>query len=162
MDLYKTSDERERAGLRTLLQNLNVILRVLGSREMIETEDYKLFCLDTYILFNKLFPWFEVSQSVHRYLAHGADVIAMNGSMGLAQLSEGPLESCHKVLRRVRLNLSRMTCLGDNLDDTYGRLWMHASPQVRSQRPKKREKNHTNTIENVDDELFKLFVQSSL
>ena len=159
LDLYKTANDRERAGLKTLLQNINVILRVLGSREMIEIDDFKSFCLDTYALLNRMFPWMKISQSIHRYLAHGSDLIALNGSMGLAQLSEGPLESCHKILRRVRLNLSRMTNLGDNLDDTYGRLWMHASPQIRHQKPKKRTKALRNNAEYSDDEFINLFVQ---
>ena len=131
LQLYKTKDEAEKNDLATILQNLSVILRLLGSRELIKVEEFGQFCLDTYVLMRRTFPWMKVNQSIHQYLGHGHQIIAMNDNRGLGQLSEAPLESCHKVLRRVRQNLSRMTSLDDNLTDNFGRLWMLASPQVR-------------------------------
>ena len=162
LDLYKTETDRERSGLRTLLQNFNIILRILGSRESIRTQEFGEFCLDTNLLFVDLFPWMEVTPSIHRFLAHGAQIIALNDGKGLGQLSEAPLESTHKVLRKVRLNLSRMTCLSDNLDDTFGRLWMHASPQIRSQKPPQKHRiSKSNRNVNDDDELLNYFIQDS-
>ena len=127
---------------------------------MVKTDEFALFCLDTYSFFNEMFPWMHVSQSVHRYLAHNADIIAQNGDQGLAQLSESPLESSHKVLRRVRINLTRMTGLGPNLQDTFGRLWMHSSPQIRHQKPPKKIYVKKKSDNDLDDELFKYFIQS--
>ena len=96
-------------------------------------------------------------QYTSRFLAHSADVIEMNNGKGLAQLSESPLESCHKILRRTRLNSARMTCLGDNLTDVFGHLWMYASPQIRHQSPKKNS-GHKMARSTSDDELLKSFI----
>ena len=70
---------------------------------------------------------------------------------------KGPLESQHKNLRRIRLNLARMTNTKENLTDVFNRLWSMSSPSVRSQKPppKKRRKF---TFDYVDDMIFQSFI----
>ena len=68
------------------------------------------------------------------------------------------MEGKHKQLRRIRLNLSRMTNTKDSLTDTFNRLWSLATPSVRSQRPKKKRRRREISLESADDMIFHSFV----
>ena len=45
-------------------------------------------------------------------------------------------QACHKIIRKFRLHLARMTNTKDNLTDCVTRLFLNSSPSMRSQRPK--------------------------
>ena len=71
---------------------------------------------------------------------------------------EGPLEGKHKQLRRIRLNLSRMTNTKDSLTDTFNRLWSLATPSVRCQGPNKKKRRREISLDSPDDMIFHSFV----
>ena len=113
-------------------QRLSIILRVLSSKRAIETDAFGQFCLDTYLFIIRSIPWARISPSLHRVLAHSAEKIALNGGVGIGELSEEPLESSNKLVRRYRERLARKTNLRDNLIDVFSRLWARSDPVIRS------------------------------
>ena len=144
--------------LKDLLMRYSVILRLINSRETIRVDKFREFCLETYIIHLETLPWMDVSPSVHRYLAHSADAILVNGGKGLAQISEAPLESLHKKMRFFRMNLSRKTNLSDILDDIYSRLWLESAPQLRKMKAKKRPAIVKILPNSLDDKLLQTLI----
>ena len=65
-----------------------MLYRVVASDRVIDVErlDQRLKALYTYILVE--FPWVRVSESVHSFLAHSAELIRNNDNTGLGSFSE--------------------------------------------------------------------------
>ena len=103
--LFKTDDETLKNEIRILHQNFEVILRVINSRDEVKVDLFAELCKETNVKLLEAFPWNTVTETVHRYLGHAAHCIARNNNHGLAQLSESPLESSHKMLRQAMLLL---------------------------------------------------------
>ena len=132
LSLFDVEGEQKEA-LRTLLQGYSVILRLLSSKnKLIDAERLDNFCRETYLLQLRTFPWATVSSSVHRFLAHGGEVVKRNGGYGLGHLAEDTLEVCHKKLRKWRDSLARKTSMEDNMVDVFRRLYVQSEPSVRS------------------------------
>jgi hypothetical protein len=70
----------------------------------------------------------------------------------------GPLESCHKDLRKYREHLARLTGIDDNLRDIAGRLYCRSSPILRSLKPKKKRRTRQNKPKSEDDKMVEDFL----
>ena len=57
-------------------------------------------------------------------------------------IAPGPLESCHKCLKRFKKYLSRFTGLGPHLKDVYKRLFWQNSPLIRKYERKTKSKKN--------------------
>ena len=71
-------------------------------------------------------------------------------------IAPGPLESCHKCLKRFKKQLSRFTGLGPHLTDVYKRLFWQNSPLIRKyERKTKSKKNKIAPLKSnsLDDQL---------
>ena len=87
--MYYVLNTDERYKLDDLLQRFAVIIRIANCKEYInDLDELNNFCLETYIKVLELFPWLEIPETVHKLLAHLAQVIAANGGRGLGNLSE--------------------------------------------------------------------------
>ena len=73
--------------------------RVASSREQIRTGDFHEYNKHVYLLCLEMCPWYPIPPSVHGLFHSGQFIKEFNDGKGLAQLSESPLESCHKRLR---------------------------------------------------------------
>jgi hypothetical protein len=88
LNLYHVLTDDERNKLRELLERFSVIIRIANCTDLInDLDELEGFCLETYVKLLELFPWASVPNSVHKALAHLAQVIAANGGFGLGQLS---------------------------------------------------------------------------
>ena len=82
---------------------LSVILRIFNLDERIEIEKFTTLCRDTYELIIVSFPWASITPTLHKILAHSAQLIdEYNGGRGMKYFSEEGLEACHKYIRRYR------------------------------------------------------------
>ena len=80
-------------------------------------------CKDTYQLIVETFPWASINPTLHKVLAHSAQLIEQfNGGRGLKSFSEEGLEACHKYIRRYREQLARKISFEANLKDVFLRL----------------------------------------
>ena len=99
---------------------LSVILRIFNSDERIDIEKFTTLCLDTYELIIESFPWASITPTLHKILAHSAQLIdEYNGGRGMKSFSEEGLEACHKYIRRYREQLARKTSFEDNIRDVF-------------------------------------------
>ena len=156
LELYKNLTDHEYSTLKELHKRFSIILRILSCKSSVKDE-FEEYCLSTYVMFVKEFPWMKLSETVHRLLAHAPEAIRINGNKGLGQLSESPLEAQHKLIRRYRTTLARLTNESDNLCDVYNRLYMQSSPMIRKLRPKKKAKKMSKELSN-DDEIINSFL----
>ena len=70
----------------------------------------------------------------------------------------GPLESCHKDLRKYREHLARLTGIDDNLKDIAARLYCRSSPILRSLKPIKKRRPRQNKPKSEDDKMVEDFL----
>ena len=116
--------------------DLSHILRVLSSGQKVNLEAYSKLCSDLYLLLIRKLPWVRITPTIHKLLAHSAELIELNSSFGLKGWSEEGLESNIKRLRTIRLNLSRKNNQINNLTDIFKRLWLGSDPLVCGERVK--------------------------
>ena len=142
--------ERYQQVMTQIGQYLSVILRLFSSDKTINVKEYKKLCTTLYLLFLQSFPctqkknmvqtqqqtWISITPSLHKLLGHSWDLIEMNGDCGLKNFDESGLEANNKVLRSIRLKLSRKTSQTANLLDVINRLWLGSDPKVNNIRMK--------------------------
>ena len=90
LELYKVSDE-DKEKIRRILRDINIIARVANCTRKINVPKFKNFCKDAYIFKVKAFNWPSCPVTLHRGYAHLADIIALNDSLGLGDVSESCL-----------------------------------------------------------------------
>ena len=114
---------------------LSVILRIFNSDERVDIEKFTTLCRDTYELIIESFPWASITPTLHKILAHSAQLIdEYNGGRGMKSFSEEGLEACHKYIRRFREQLARKTSFEDNIKDVFIRLLAQSDVFSLSQR----------------------------
>ena len=91
-----------------LWAQLAAILRIFNSSQLVKTADLGKLCKDTYLLVLYSFPWASITPTLHKLLAHSKELIwETNSGYGLKCFSEEGTESCNKLIRKYRGNLSR-------------------------------------------------------
>ena len=89
--------QRFQSDFRELLCTLWIAVKVYTHKEQVNSTEYKTFCLDTYhhLLnsFNNESKWISISPTVHSLLAHGWELIAFNGDMGIGECTVGGREN---------------------------------------------------------------------
>ena len=118
----------------------------MSSNRKIKVEEYRQFCTEFNIFLLSEFPrhtqkhlpgpWISITPSLHKVLAHSWELIQLNESFGLGNLDESGLEGNNKLLRAIRIKLSRKTNQSDNLEDTLQRMWIQSDPVVNMERRK--------------------------
>ena len=113
----------EKEQLRSVLQRLNVINRVMSSDSVVKIMAFRSYCLDTYTMILTNFPTASVSETLHRLLSHTWEFMILNENCGLLRSGEGGSESMHHVERTNRQYGSRKVSLMKGNEDTF-RLYM--------------------------------------
>ena len=72
-----------------MFTRLCAIIRTMNSSgRKIDVKKYDKLCKDVNVEIIKMFPWAKISESMHRVLAHSAELIEDNGNFGLGGQSE--------------------------------------------------------------------------
>ena len=69
LNLFKAEDETTQIVILEILQGFSVILRVISSKQKVDTGEFNESCLNLFKLIVETFPWASVPDSVHRVLA---------------------------------------------------------------------------------------------
>ena len=99
-------------------------------------DNYTALCTRLYLFLITKLPWVSITPSLHKLLAHSAELIRANDGCGLEAFSEEGMEANNKRLRQIRTELSRKTSQQDNLTDCFKRLWTGSDPLVCQERRK--------------------------
>ena len=107
-----------RLALSKLHAQLAAILKIFKSSQLVNTSDFGKLCRDTYLLMLDSFPWASITPTLHKLLAHSEQLIReTNSGYGLKSFSEEGTESCNKLIRKYRENLSRKNRFESNIID---------------------------------------------
>ena len=87
LQLYKVSDE-DKEKIRRILRDINIIARVANCTRKINVPQFKAFCKEAYIFRVRAFNWLSCPVTLHRGYAHLGDIILLNDSHGLGDISE--------------------------------------------------------------------------
>ena len=90
LDLFKVN-ARDRAKIKRIIRDLNVIGRVANSTKKIKVAEFKKFCQEAYVFKIKAFKWPSCPTTLHRGYSHLADIIQLNDGIGLGDISESCL-----------------------------------------------------------------------
>ena len=112
-----TYEEKEK--IRSLMQRLAVVNRVMSSDSVVKVLEFRSYCLETYEQILNDFPFASVSETVHRLLSHTWEFVVLNGNCGLLRQGEGGSESMHHVERQNRQYGSRKVSLAKGNEDTF-------------------------------------------
>ena len=125
---------------------LSVTLRVIVCKKKINVYQFKKMCTEFYMFLLEEFPrevrkelpgpWISITPTLHKVIAHSWEVIERNDGYGLGTLDEAGMEACNKVLRNIRIKLSRKCSQDDNLQDIINRMWVTSDPVVNVERSK--------------------------
>ena len=75
MALYTFDTDIEKLEFADVFQRINVILSVLNSRDFVILEDFRPYCLETHIKWNKLFHWMKDNETMHAVLGGGLLIV---------------------------------------------------------------------------------------
>ena len=89
---------------------------------------FRNICTQTYLHILLHFKWVNLTPTVHKVLAHAAELIERNMCLGLGQYSEEGLEACHKLMRRFRTYWTIQTSDDSNLKDLLRKMWLVSDP----------------------------------
>ena len=121
---------------------------------------YKKLCQTTYQAVIESFPWVLISPSLHRVLAHSAELIEMNDLRGLGSQSEEGLEALNKSIRFLKSHGARKTSISDNMKDTLLHMWRNSSPLlVNMDREKKRRSTKIVVQGEIESLIESIFVE---
>jgi hypothetical protein len=132
--------ERFQDDLRKLICQLWVVIKVYTSKDLVNVDEFKQFCLKLYYHIlnsfnNKESRWINISPTLHALLAHSWELISNNEGRGLGEFTEGGLEHNNKFLRFYRRSLARKVDQASNMEDCLTRLWLRSDPQIRVSGP---------------------------
>ena len=111
--------EEEKEQIRSLLQRLSVINRVMSCDSVVKIFKFRSYCLATYEVILATWPWASVSETLHRLLGHTWEFLVLNNNCGLLRQGEGGSESMHHVERDNRQYGSRKVSLVEGNEDTF-------------------------------------------
>ncbi len=116
---------------------LGAILRIINSNEKLITSKLGDLCKDTHLQIFDAFPWASITPTLHKVLAHTEQLIRdSNSSYGLKNISEEGSESCNKLIRRYREDLTRKISFEANISDIFIRLLSESDPILLGYRSK--------------------------
>ena len=122
-------DKTQLSIVKKLHMNLNVILRIISSKDhKINVEKFSKLCSSTYIYILTYFKWANLTPTVHKILAHSAELIRNNACLGVGHLSEEGLEAQHKIIRKFRASWTLQTSDDANLKDLIRKLFLISDP----------------------------------
>ena len=94
LKIIKTDNEQHRIKMGKFLCNVNVIIRVISTKDyIVNLEEFNEFCLETNAIMCELFPWKLFAASSHMLFGHICFTIAKNGGYGLGKVHEGKFQN---------------------------------------------------------------------
>lgn len=124
-----------------LITNFSIILRTLSSGRNINIPNFEKLLKETTVLYFNLYPWYYMPTTVHKILIHGIDCIKYS-NIPIGMLSEEAVESCHKILRNVRLKHTRKRSRIDSNKDLIMYMILQSEPSISMYSKKKLLNNY--------------------
>lgn len=122
-----------------LIRKLHTIMIVIASSLEIDIDKFQAFAHDTARYFVSLYPWFNMSPTMHKYLIHGSKIIA-KAWVPIGQLSEEAQEARNKDFKRFREHNSRKNSRINTNQDIFNLFLISSDPLISGKRNVNRKK----------------------
>lgn len=116
-----------------LLRRINIILMALNSKHKINATKFGKYVEEITILLLKLYPWREMTPTVHKVLCHGQIIIESN-ILPLGELTEEAQEARNRDFKHVQLFSSRKCSRQSQNEDIFNNLMLSSDPVLSSMR----------------------------
>ena len=127
--------KQDQKSLKSIFVNLAIISRLISSDYKINIDKLDIICKETAtMIISDFHGEIRIPDTLHVLLAHVCALVEANGGHGFKKLSEEPLESNNKFVRKFRETLARKTNQLENLTDVATRLWVKSDPIIRSKK----------------------------
>ena len=136
----------------SLIERFRVILQVLCCKFEIDADKFEQYALETKAHLESLYPWYELTPTVHKILDHAADVIRFL-PVAVGVFTEEAQEARHKEVRRFRLYRTRKCSNGKSNLDLFDRLLVSSDLAVAERRRPVKSKQRA--LEPAAQELLK-------
>ena len=114
-----------------LIKKMHVILITVSSGHEIHSEKFKHFCHNTARHFVKMYPWYKMPTTLHKYLIHGPEIVS-HALLPIGQLSEEAQEARNKDFKSYREHFSRKCNRVKSNEDILNRLLLSSDPIISS------------------------------
>ena len=150
LNLFHTVNDKEREDLDLMLDQALVIISVTNRIWKIKVQEFQNFVKESYSHWLKAFKKFQhIKSSLHWTLSHIGQLIALNESYSLAEVSENSIEKIIKPYKYITTNNARQTSMAQNNIDCLRALYLQTHQDIRQlDKPKKPRES--------DDDISKL------
>lgn len=116
-----------------LLRRINIILMALNSKHKINATKFGIYSQEITNLLLKLYPWKELTPTVHKVLCHGQIIIEYN-ILSLGELTEEAQEARNRDFKHAQLFNSRKCSRLSENEDIFNNLMLSSDPVLSSMR----------------------------
>lgn len=114
-----------------LLKRFWIILKVLSSAHPINIPKFKEYCRETAELYVKLYKFYPMSPTIHKYLVHGVEFIK-SGILPIGSYTEEAQEALNKKIKYYRMNHTRKISRQQTMVDMMHALLQASDPLISS------------------------------
>jgi hypothetical protein len=125
-----------------LICKVGTILDTINCGADIDVTKFERFCQETALLFVRLYPWYPMTNSVHRVLIHGSRMIS-EACLPIGMLSEEAQEAQNKVYREYKLYHSRKVDRIATDQDVFQRMLAASDPLIHTFRKSTAHSSHS-------------------
>lgn len=112
-----------------LVSNIALIISLFRSKKILDYDKVEALCRSTYELHYELYPWSQMSPTLHKLLRHGCE-IARTYPMPPEYFAEDCVESWHKLHRRNLLQHARQNSREHRILDMFNRAVYMSDPTL--------------------------------
>lgn len=136
-----------------------VLLKVISCKTPINSKKFGEYCTEVYKRYIELYDWYYMPVTLHKLLAHGAEIID-SLPLSLGMMTEEGAESRNKYYRRYREFHARKTSREANMRDVMVRSQISSHPRIASKLIEKERKSTIDLPIEVRELLIEDLVQN--
>lgn len=129
-----------------LIKKIHIIMIAVASGFEIDVDRFRSYVHETARYFTSLYPWYNMSPTMHKYLIHGPEIISC-ALLPIGQLSEEAQEARNKDFKRYREHNSRKCNRSKSNTDIFNLFLVSSDPVITSKRKIKKNKHENIPVE---------------
>lgn len=122
-----------------LIKKMHIIMIVVSSGHEINVVKFREFAQNTARYFVKLYPWFNMPPTLHKYFIHGPEMIS-SALLPIGQLTEEAQEARNKDFKKYREHYSRKCSREKTNEDIFNSFLVSSDPVITNKRKLQKKK----------------------
>lgn len=125
-----------------LINRMHIILIVVSCGHEVNSEKFSDFAHNTAKHFVKIYPWYKMSPTLHKFFIHGPEIIS-NALLPIGELSEEAQEARNKDFKNYREYFARKCSREKTNEDIFNRFLLTSDPYISSMSKTNIKKKYT-------------------